>query len=1064
MRKENLIGKIFGIALACLLIGLTIASFPGANIAASLVSPSPTAISTGFTSGHGPLNSILQTDSVRLVETTNSVFACPSSENGRLTNGDGNNTDAFGAPTINISGMLTDLDQNCFQSQSPNASDEIVGEPKFLGMPPPPKNGLSASDNPLWYAGTIYPSSAPSQTATSIEMSITAPSTQPNSANFFYVALSTCDTASSYDQIGIVANYGTWYAFYSWTTGPLNSPTYHFDARWYPLSTNGNYYFIMRITNGGISFYLNKYSAGTWSTVASFSTRNGATAMYLQTSFNGYACYTEYEEVWDMHNPSGVPEDNFVFKRNVVLVSGVGYYQNAWDRLNIGAPDSAVIQKSFADVIIDNSATHLFVPYVNPISVSYPTSASVGQPITIQFSAEARAGYTATEMDIEASFPLLTAADQVTVISSPPSGSVYGSGATVWGSYGYLEYLRSYILVDYYAVNVPDGTSLNLALQVTPQTPGTFTFYLASVLGLDFGNPFGWAWMHWPDGFQSNYAQFAVEVDERNEYVCVCSIDIKAPTYPPTVTTDGATSVEETTVTLNGMINTDGGEACQYRFEYDTDPGEPYAHNTAWTGSKITGDLFSAAPSSLSKGTKYYFRAQAKNSAGSASGSELTFLTKPDAPSSFDASTASSTQINLSWTKGAGAQKTRVQRKEGSYPTNRDDGTTVYFDTGTSKPDTGLKPDTTYYYCAWAYVQGSEQWSDSYSQASATTQSVSNTEVSISPPSQEVKCGDSFLVNVAVDPKVAIVGMQCNLSFNSSLVKANGVTEGNLLKQGGAPTFFMPGAINNTAGNITAVFCFIIPPDASVSQPGTFATINFTATAVGTSVLHLSNVIVASPQAVSITVSDGSVTITNAVTVSIVAPDEVAEESDFTANVTVDYVEDFDSCGFDVTYDKTIINVTAVTGGEIDGHTVTVGPGDWTYIPPGPDPGRIRVSAGTAGMPAPGVNGTGYIAQIHYHVLGSHGQTSPIHLEGVGMYDYQAKKIPTTTQDDTITVTTSCKPGDANMDGVVDTGDITKVKRIYFGIDTPTPCADVNGDGVIDTGDITAIKVIYFGT
>jgi C1A family cysteine protease len=52
--------------------------------------------------------------------------------------------------------------------------------------------------------------------------------------------------------------------------------------------------------------------------------------------------------------------------------------------------------------------------------------------------------------------------------------------------------------------------------------------------------------------------------------------------------------------------------------------------------------------------------------------------------------------------------------------------------------------------------------------------------------------------------------------------------------------------------------------------------------------------------------------------------------------------------------------------------------------------------------------------------------------------------------------------GDANMDGVVDTGDITKVKRIYFGLDNPTPCADVNGDGFIDTGDITAIKIIYF--
>ena len=193
---------------------------------------------------------------------------------------------------------------------------------------------------------------------------------------------------------------------------------------------------------------------------------------------------------------------------------------------------------------------------------------------------------------------------------------------------------------------------------------------------------------------------------------------------PPLVTTNAATNVEETTAPLNGVINNDGGEAGQYRVEYDTNSGEPYAYNTGWTGSKTTGQSFNAAIPSLVKGTKYYFRAQAKNSAGTASGSELTFLTKPDAPTSFSATTAGTTQIDLSWTKGAGAQKTKIQRKEGGYPIDRNDGTQVYFDTGTSTPDTGLTPGTTYYYRAWSYVQGSEQWSDSYAQDWATTTSI----------------------------------------------------------------------------------------------------------------------------------------------------------------------------------------------------------------------------------------------------------------------------------------------------------------------------------------------------
>jgi len=105
------------------------------------------------------------------------------------------------------------------------------------------------------------------------------------------------------------------------------------------------------------------------------------------------------------------------------------------------------------------------------------------------------------------------------------------------------------------------------------------------------------------------------------------------PNTPPTVTTNAATNVEETTATLNGAVSDDGGEACQYRFQYGTSPGV-YSHNTGWTGSKTTGQSFSESITSLNKGTKYYVRAQAKNSAGTGSGSEKTFLTKMPIPSS----------------------------------------------------------------------------------------------------------------------------------------------------------------------------------------------------------------------------------------------------------------------------------------------------------------------------------------------------------------------------------------------------------------------------------------------
>jgi hypothetical protein len=138
------------------------------------------------------------------------------------------------------------------------------------------------------------------------------------------------------------------------------------------------------------------------------------------------------------------------------------------------------------------------------------------------------------------------------------------------------------------------------------------------------------------------------------------------------------------------------------------------------------------------------------------------------------------------------------------------------------------------------------------------------TAVIVQPASKVVGIGETFTVAVYVTPDVQIAGVQFSLSFTPSVVTANAVTQGNLLTQGGAVTFFQAGTINNGVGTITNVAGAIITPGASVSTPGTFATVSLTAAgAAGTSALDLSNVIVGNKngQAVAITVTDGSVTV-----------------------------------------------------------------------------------------------------------------------------------------------------------------------------------------------------------
>lgn len=194
-------------------------------------------------------------------------------------------------------------------------------------------------------------------------------------------------------------------------------------------------------------------------------------------------------------------------------------------------------------------------------------------------------------------------------------------------------------------------------------------------------------------------------------------------TAAPTVTTQAASSVEETTATGNGNITSlnGGGNATARGFEYDTDTGSPYASSAYDSGSYGTG-AYTKGLTGLTKGELYYMRAYATNPGGTSYGSEVTFLTKPDAPSGFSA-IAGDTKVDLAWTNGTGSQKVMIRyRTDGSYPTDTSDGTQAYFNTGTSYAHTGLTNGTTYKYRGWGYATegGLTQYSDLYIEATAT--------------------------------------------------------------------------------------------------------------------------------------------------------------------------------------------------------------------------------------------------------------------------------------------------------------------------------------------------------
>jgi subtilisin family serine protease len=213
---------------------------------------------------------------------------------------------------------------------------------------------------------------------------------------------------------------------------------------------------------------------------------------------------------------------------------------------------------------------------------------------------------------------------------------------------------------------------------------------------------------------------------------------------------------------------------------------------------------------------------------------------------------------------------------------------------------------------------------------------------------------------------------------------------------------------------------------------------------------------------VSVTTSAGMGTLTDgftvvavgAVTVSVDAPDTAAPDSDFTANIDISQVTELDSGNYDITFDPLVLQLDDVTSGLIGSTTIPVDMYNEM------SPGTYRVVQNVPGLT--GLSGSGYLAILHFRVIGSEGDSSAITLSNGTLSDAQAVEIEATWVGDSVSIT-SALAGDANGDGVVNALDITKVERIIVGLDAETPGADANGDGVVNALDITKLERIIVG-
>src|SRR4030043_1835423 len=124
------------------------------------------------------------------------------------------------------------------------------------------------------------------------------------------------------------------------------------------------------------------------------------------------------------------------------------------------------------------------------------------------------------------------------------------------------------------------------------------------------------------------------------------------------------------------------------------------------------------------------------------------------------------------------------------------------------------------------------------------------------------------------------------------------------------------------------------------------------------------------------------------VQVSVNAPAEVGEGSDFVARVNIAEVISFGAANYDITYDPDVLEVTNVTNGLIGVTTITVDM--WRVVAAG----RLRVIGNVFGLGM--VSGSGYLAEIHFHTVGTAGSSGEINISNGVLSNSHANEIMAT--------------------------------------------------------------------
>jgi antitoxin (DNA-binding transcriptional repressor) of toxin-antitoxin stability system len=264
-----------------------------------------------------------------------------------------------------------------------------------------------------------------------------------------------------------------------------------------------------------------------------------------------------------------------------------------------------------------------------------------------------------------------------------------------------------------------------------------------------------------------------------------------------------------------------------------------------------------------------------------------------------------------------------------------------------------------------------------------------------------VSPGSDFTVNVNITQVTDFDACNYDISYDSSVLRLDNVASGLI----GETT--IPVDVYNEIGDGAYRVIQNVPGLTGVSGSGYLAVLHFHVIGAegDSSAITLSNGMIANNLAQEITATWTGASVEVGVTpvaVSLDAPDEAAPASDFTVNVNIGQVTDFDAASYDISFDSLVLRLDDVTSGLLGETAIPVDlyneleAGTWRIIQnvPGTD----------------GVSGSGYLAVLHFHVVGADGDSSTIDLANGVLSNNLAEEITATWAGDSVAIADTTPP------------------------------------------------------